>query len=286
MVLQNKSDGCESRFIQEIVKVVVGNLNRAVLSVALHPVGIDSRVDIMAIYDRHNGLVSLQNEIEEMLDHVRRIKSGGDLDSFKIDQIERHEMDLRLLRTFVKLQSLINQKLSRTRNYQKYFSHHLHSLLMYLKNKKLENILYNIIDENIDVAIDFLLVFLDVDVSNHVNNDKDETSSTGDIYSMRELEKPKDLKALVKSYYKSLKFTPSQFHRTSGGLRFLDSLLNVALKPYYVVEPSKSLPSQHCNPVGDDDDIVGFDIATEKVIRHPTRGTSELDVIPIVEIGE
>ncbi|PHT97443.1 hypothetical protein BC332_33633 [Capsicum chinense] len=105
MVLQNKSDGCESRFIQEIVKVVVRNLNRAVLSVALHPIGIDSRVDIMAIYDRHNGLVSLQNEIEEMLDHVRRIKSGGDLDSFKIDQIERHEMDLRLLRTFVKLES-------------------------------------------------------------------------------------------------------------------------------------------------------------------------------------
>ncbi|XP_006358466.1 TMV resistance protein N-like isoform X1 [Solanum tuberosum] len=64
MVLQNQSDGCESRFIQEIVKVVAGRLNRAVLSVALHPVGIDSRVkdinlwlqdgstsvDIMAIY--------------------------------------------------------------------------------------------------------------------------------------------------------------------------------------------------------------------------------------------
>ncbi|PHT73377.1 hypothetical protein T459_24162 [Capsicum annuum] len=107
MVLQNKSDGCESRFIQEIVKVVVRNLNRAVLSVALHPVGIDSRgnnflADVNKTLNRHNGLVSLQNEIEEMLDHVRRIKSGGDLDSFKIDQIERHEMDLRLLKTFVK----------------------------------------------------------------------------------------------------------------------------------------------------------------------------------------
>ncbi|PHT58952.1 hypothetical protein CQW23_01315 [Capsicum baccatum] len=128
---------CESRFIQEIVKVVAVNLNRAVSSVALHPVGIDSRVDIMAIYgmggigkstlvktaynlnfnkfdgnnfladvnktsERHNGLVSLQNEIEEMLDHLRRIKSGADLDSFKIDQIEKLKMDLRLLRTFVK----------------------------------------------------------------------------------------------------------------------------------------------------------------------------------------
>ncbi|KAF3642972.1 hypothetical protein FXO38_20829 [Capsicum annuum] len=107
MVLQNKSDGCESRFIQEIVKVVAGNLNRVVLSVALHPIGIDSQVDIMAIYgiggiERHNGLVSLQNEIEEILDHLRRIKSGGDLDSFKIDQIEKLKMDLKLLRTFVK----------------------------------------------------------------------------------------------------------------------------------------------------------------------------------------
>ncbi|KAF3683494.1 hypothetical protein FXO37_01808 [Capsicum annuum] len=116
--------------------------------------------------------------------------------------------------------------------------------------------------------------------------DKDETSDTGDIYSIRSLEKPKDLKALVKSYYKSLKFIPSQFYRTSGGLRFLDSLLNVALKPYYVEEPSKHLPSQHSNPVGDDDEIVGFYIATEKVIWHLTRGTSELDVIPTVEMGQ
>ncbi|KAF3682961.1 hypothetical protein FXO38_00974 [Capsicum annuum] len=43
-----------------------------------------------------------QNEIEEMLDHLGRIKIGGDLDSFKIDQIEKLEMDLRLLRTFIK----------------------------------------------------------------------------------------------------------------------------------------------------------------------------------------
>ncbi|PHT51935.1 hypothetical protein CQW23_06397 [Capsicum baccatum] len=284
MVLQNKSDGCESRFIQEIVKVVVGNLNRAVLSVALHPVGIDSRVDIMAIYDRHNGLVSLQNEIEEMLDHVRRINSGGDLDSFKIDQIERHEMDLRLLRTFVKLESQLLEVIDGNTSLSYNSELNGSDLLKYM---------------------DFLRENLNDVLKRHRESnrsiDKDETSGTGDIYSMREMEKPKDLKALVKSYYKSLKFTPSQFHRTSGGLRFLDSILkikqinaevtvmwsaDVALKPYYVVEPSKHLPSQHCNPVGDDDDIVGFDIATEKVIRHPTRGTSELDVIPIIEIGE
>ncbi|PHT42710.1 hypothetical protein CQW23_16735 [Capsicum baccatum] len=88
------------------------------------------------------------------------------------------------------------------------------------------NIPNNIIAKNIDVVIDFLLVFLDADVSNNVNNDEDETSGTGDIYSIWVMEKTKDLKAPVKSYYKSLKFTPSQFHRTFGGLRFLDSLLS------------------------------------------------------------
>ncbi|PHU01451.1 hypothetical protein BC332_31238 [Capsicum chinense] len=90
----------------------------------------------------------------------------------------------------------------------------------------LEKFPNNIVAENIYVAIDFLLVFFDADVSNHVDNDGDKTSGTGDIYSMRVLEKTKDLKAPVNSYYKSLKFTPSQFQRTFGGLRFLDSLLS------------------------------------------------------------
>ncbi|PHU13665.1 hypothetical protein BC332_14870 [Capsicum chinense] len=111
MVLQKKSDGCESRLIQETVKVFAGNRNRGVLSFAVHSVGIDSRVNIMAIYgmwgigkptlvkigynlnfdkfdginflaivnktlEKHNCLVRLQNEIEEMLDHLRWIKSG------------------------------------------------------------------------------------------------------------------------------------------------------------------------------------------------------------------
>ncbi|KAF3630150.1 putative late blight resistance protein -like protein R1B-14 isoform 2 [Capsicum annuum] len=295
-------------------------------------------------------------------------------------------------------------KIFKDKKLPKGFSHHLHSLLMYLKNKKLENF-PNIVAENIDVAIDFLLVFLDADVSNHVNNanwlneimekvaviasdilyviqkllprsiNKDDTSKI-DICSMQILEKTKDLKAPVESYYKSLKFTPSQF-RAVCGLRFLDSLVSklnemlksksdldfmmkllfdnlerelssltsileeelsslssifrdvakvhheheilkdfqrrtislayeaevsidsilvqynvfwhifcslptilkeikqinakvtemwsadVALKYHYVVEPSKHLPSQHSNPVSDDDEIVGFEIATE-----------------------
>ncbi|PHU03577.1 hypothetical protein BC332_28828 [Capsicum chinense] len=61
---------------------------------------------------------------------------------------------------------------------------------------------------------------------------------------------------------------------------------DVALKPHYVVEPSKHLPSQHSNIVSNDDEIVDFDIAIEKLIRHLTQGTSELDVIPTVGMGE
>lgn len=43
-----------------------------------------------------------QNEIEEMLDHLRRIKSGGNISSVKIDQIKKLEMVLRDFRTFIK----------------------------------------------------------------------------------------------------------------------------------------------------------------------------------------
>ncbi|KAH0634509.1 hypothetical protein KY284_037295 [Solanum tuberosum] len=43
-----------------------------------------------------------ENEIEEMLNHLRRIKSGSNLDSVKIDQITGLEMALRVLRTFIK----------------------------------------------------------------------------------------------------------------------------------------------------------------------------------------
>ncbi|PHT39450.1 hypothetical protein CQW23_23023 [Capsicum baccatum] len=42
------------------------------------------------------------NDIDDVLDHLRRIKGGGDLNSVKIDQIETLEVDLRSLRTFMK----------------------------------------------------------------------------------------------------------------------------------------------------------------------------------------
>ncbi|KAH0661862.1 hypothetical protein KY290_030017 [Solanum tuberosum] len=303
------------------------------------------------------------------------------------------------------------------------FSHHLHSLLMYLRNKKLEIFPNNISAQNIDVAIEFMLVFLDTDVSNHVISGKwlnevmekagaiagdilyvvqkllpsslnKDDSSKISLSSIKILEKTKDLNEQVETCYKSLKFTPSQFP-SSGGLRFLDSLLrklnemsksksglDFLMKPllgnleeelsvltsilekelsslssifidvakvhhehkilkdlhrqtinlaneaevaidsilskynvflhifcslptilkeikqinvkviemgpvdvaHYAVEPSKHLPTRHSNPVSDED-IVGFEIATEKLIQYLTQGRSELDVIPIVGMG-
>uniref|UniRef100_M1BDM2 Tospovirus resistance protein C n=1 Tax=Solanum tuberosum TaxID=4113 RepID=M1BDM2_SOLTU len=133
------------------------------------------------------------------------------------------------------------------------FSHHLHKLLMYLKKEKLENFPDDVSAQNIDVAIEFLLVFLDADVSNHVINgnwlnevmekaetiagdvlyvmekllptsiNKDDTSKVS-LFSIQILDKAKDMKAQVETYYKSLKFTPSQFP-TVGGWSFLDCLI-------------------------------------------------------------
>ncbi|WMV48533.1 hypothetical protein MTR67_041918 [Solanum verrucosum] len=133
------------------------------------------------------------------------------------------------------------------------FSHHLHKLLMYLRKEKLENFPDDVSAQNIDVAIEFLLVFLDADLSNHVINgnwlkevmekvvaiagdvlyviqklppssiNRDDTSKIS-LCSLRILEKTEDVKAQVETYYKSLKFTPSQFS-TFCGLSFLDSLL-------------------------------------------------------------
>nr|ASM58523.1 NB-LRR tospovirus immune receptor [Solanum huaylasense] len=153
----------------------------------------------------------------------------------------------------VKASKFTQSKTFKDKKLPKGFSHHLHNLLMYLRNKKLENFPNNIAAQNIDVAIEFLLVFLDADVSNHVINgnwlkevllkvgaiagdilyviqkllprsiNKDETSNIS-LCSIQILEKTKDLKAQVETYYKSLKFTPSQFP-TFGGLSFLDSLL-------------------------------------------------------------
>ncbi|MCD7464716.1 hypothetical protein HAX54_053282 [Datura stramonium] len=129
------------------------------------------------------------------------------------------------------------------------FTHHLHSLLMYLRQKKLKNF---VSARDIDVAIEFLLIFLG-DVPNHVINGKrlnevlakigvlvgdilcviqmllegsttKEDASKIDRGTIQILEKIEDLKSQVGERYKSLKYSPSLFP-TVGGLTFLDSLL-------------------------------------------------------------
>ncbi|KAF3682979.1 putative late blight resistance protein -like protein R1B-14 isoform 2 [Capsicum annuum] len=59
---------------------------------------------------------------------------------------------------------------------------------------------------------------------------------------------------------------------------------NLSLKSCRMVDPSKHLPTQHSNPVNDEE-MVGFEITAEKIIQYLTRGTSVQDVIPIVGMG-
>ncbi|KAH0710843.1 hypothetical protein KY284_012270 [Solanum tuberosum] len=61
-------------------------------------------------------------------------------------------------------------------------------------------------------------------------------------------------------------------------------LKNLPLKTFSVVESSKNLRTQHSNPVNDEE-IVGFENEAEELIDYLTRGTRELDVIPIVGMG-
>ncbi|MCE2055585.1 hypothetical protein HAX54_042918, partial [Datura stramonium] len=59
---------------------------------------------------------------------------------------------------------------------------------------------------------------------------------------------------------------------------------NLPLKPIPVVDLSKHLPTQHSNPVNDEE-IVGFENEANEIIQYLIRGTNELDVISIVGMG-
>ncbi|KAJ8574227.1 hypothetical protein K7X08_026032 [Anisodus acutangulus] len=275
------------------------------------------------------------------------------------------------------------------------FSHHLNSLLVYLRNKQLENFPNNISAPNINVALEFLLVFL-ADVPNRFINGKrlnevleNVGAIVGDILhliqnllprsiikndtseinlnSVQILEKTANLKAQVEeSFLDSLQQKLNGMSKSEFGVDFMmrphicvleefsyltsafrdivevhheheilkdlqkrtinlayeaevaiDSILlqynalwhlfcslptilkeikhisaevtkiwleNLALKPCYVVEPSKHLPIQHSNLMNDEE-IVGFENDIERLIEYLTRGTNELDDIPIVGMG-
>ncbi|PHT70302.1 hypothetical protein T459_25406 [Capsicum annuum] len=221
-----------------------------------------------------------------MLDHLRRIKSGGDLYSFKIDQIEKLEMDLRLLRTFVKYSHFLwpNSVVKITKKARRIvkmlcgdFFEIPDECKTNLDLKRLELQLLEVINGNTSISYNFELNGFDLSeymdcLGENLNDvlerhrksnrsiDEDEASGTGDIYSMR----IKQINAEVTVMWSA----------------------DVALKPHYVVEPSKHLLSQHRNPMSDGDEIVDFDIEIEKIIQHLARGTSDLDVIPTVGMGE
>ncbi|KAF3638048.1 putative late blight resistance protein -like protein R1B-14 isoform 2 [Capsicum annuum] len=62
------------------------------------------------------------------------------------------------------------------------------------------------------------------------------------------------------------------------------SFQNLPLKPFSEVEPSKHLPTHRSNPVNDEE-IVGFENESEKIIQYLIRGTNEIDVVPVVGMG-
>ncbi|KAM3269332.1 hypothetical protein P3S67_030214 [Capsicum chacoense] len=146
-----------------------------------------------------------------------------------------------IFRGELKASKFTQSKTFREKKLPKGFSHHLNSLLVYLRNKKLKNFAFA---QDIDVAIEFLLVSLS-DVPNHVINGKrlnevlekigvvvgdilcviKEDANKIDDAMIQILEKIEDLKADAEERYKSLKYSPSDEFPTVGGLSFLHSFL-------------------------------------------------------------
>uniref|UniRef100_M1A869 Tospovirus resistance protein C n=1 Tax=Solanum tuberosum TaxID=4113 RepID=M1A869_SOLTU len=215
-------------------------------------------------YIDHEKLEGLQARIQFMADNVGQfclalwVAVGTDDILSKPDYLLCLIVLVELEMKNIFLGELKASKYAKSRTFKdkklpKGFSHHLHSLLVYLRNKKIENFPNNVSSRNIDVTIEFLLVFLIDDGSNHVISgnwlnevmekvgaiagdvlyviqkllprsiNKNDTSNIN-VCSIQILEKVEDLKAQVETYYKSLKFTSSQFPIV-GGLSFLDSLL-------------------------------------------------------------
>lgn len=67
----------------------------------------------------------------------------------------------------LKASKFIQSRTFKDKKLPKGFLHHLHRLLVYLRNKNLDNLPANVSARKFDVAIEFLLVFLS-DVPNHV----------------------------------------------------------------------------------------------------------------------
>ncbi|PHT39459.1 hypothetical protein CQW23_23032 [Capsicum baccatum] len=62
------------------------------------------------------------------------------------------------------------------------------------------------------------------------------------------------------------------------------SFQNLPLKPFSMIEPYKNLPTHRSDPMNDEE-IVGFENESEKIIQYLIRGTNEIDAVPIVGMG-
>nr|XP_009777374.1 PREDICTED: putative late blight resistance protein homolog R1A-3 isoform X1 [Nicotiana sylvestris]XP_009777375.1 PREDICTED: putative late blight resistance protein homolog R1A-3 isoform X1 [Nicotiana sylvestris] len=222
--------------------------------------------EINSYVDREK-LEGMQVRIQFMADNVGQfclalwVKEDGD-DTSNIESKPRYLLclvvivELEMKKIFLCELKASKFTLSRTfkdKKLPKGLSYQLHCLLVYLRDKNLDNFPTIFSARNIDMAIEFLLVFLG-DIPYHVINGnrlneilekvgvlvgdilyviqmqllsgstiKDDASKI-DLGTIQLLEKIEDLKAQLERCYKSLKYRPSQFP-TVGGLSFLDSLL-------------------------------------------------------------
>ncbi|XP_009777479.1 putative late blight resistance protein homolog R1A-3 isoform X2 [Nicotiana tabacum] len=224
--------------------------------------------EINGNYVDREKLEGMQARIQFMADNVRQfcldlwVKEDGD-DTSNIESEPHYLLCLVMILEMemkkIFLSELKASKFTQSRTFKdkklpKGFSYQLHCLLVYLRDKKLDNFPPIVSARNIDVAIEFMLVFLG-DIPNHVINGnrlnellekvgvlagdilcviqmqllsgstiKDDASKI-DLGTIQILEKIEDLKAQVEErYYRSVIYRPSQFP-TVGGLSFLDSLL-------------------------------------------------------------
>ncbi|PHT39207.1 hypothetical protein CQW23_22780 [Capsicum baccatum] len=306
----------------------------------------------------------VQNEIDDALDQLGMIKSGGDQSSVEDGPTGCEKLDIGRIpdecRTNINAERLVSQLQEFVEEF----------LLVFLgdvpnhKGKRLNEVL-----AKIGVVVGDIICVI-----------KEDANKIDDAM-IQILEKIKDLKADVEERYKSLKYSPPDEFPTVGGLSFLDSFLrklnnmlksesslDFMMKPYnetldedlsyltsvfrdvakvhhkdeeilkdlqrctvklayeaevsidsilvqynalshsfarflqsskraskflrrfYVpvlselTEPSKHLPTHHSNPVNDEE-IVGFENESEKIIQYLIRGTHEIDVVPIVGMG-
>ncbi|WMV28618.1 hypothetical protein MTR67_022003 [Solanum verrucosum] len=187
-----------------------------------------------------------ENGIDVVLDHLKKIKCGGDMNRIKIDQIETLEMELRFFRTFINYSDTL-------------VPNGFFMVKMKKKAQLIEVMFYSVHGEietttcvNVERLVSQLREF--VEVPNDVMNEKrlnevlemigvlvgdilcvvqmlplgstiEEDAIKIDLGTIQILEKTEDLKARVETYYKSLKFIPSHEFPTVGGLSFVDSLL-------------------------------------------------------------